>query len=155
MDMTLVYARIANRVVADEYASVMEQIDALYSTAGTSTDASGRDRDRGDDPAPNRVHARMLGNGMCTRPAELDCRIESACETLRLSSRPDPSSCPSCSANGTTPESTVRPTGPCSSRAWSTERPRSRLDTDHTYNAGKRMSTARLDQISSRTGLVA
>jgi hypothetical protein len=22
----------------------------------------------------------MLGNGMCTRPAELDCRIESACE---------------------------------------------------------------------------
>src|ERR1039458_1730892 len=29
MDMTLVYARIANRVVADEYAAVMEQIDAL------------------------------------------------------------------------------------------------------------------------------
>ena len=24
---------------------------------------------------------RMLGNGMCTRPADLDCRIESACET--------------------------------------------------------------------------
>ena len=23
----------------------------------------------------------MLGNGMCTRPAELDCRIESACES--------------------------------------------------------------------------
>jgi len=23
----------------------------------------------------------MLGNGLCTRPAELDCRIESACET--------------------------------------------------------------------------
>lgn len=26
-------------------------------------------------------HARMLGNGLCTRPAELDCRMESACET--------------------------------------------------------------------------
>src|SRR5512142_426160 len=26
-------------------------------------------------------HARMLGNGLCTRPAELDCRLESACET--------------------------------------------------------------------------
>ncbi len=26
-------------------------------------------------------HARMLGNGMCTRPVELDCRMESACET--------------------------------------------------------------------------
>ena len=23
----------------------------------------------------------MLGNGMCTRPVELDCRMESACET--------------------------------------------------------------------------
>jgi hypothetical protein len=23
----------------------------------------------------------MLGNGVCTRPVELDCRMESACET--------------------------------------------------------------------------
>src|SRR5690348_7324640 len=27
------------------------------------------------------AHARMLGNGLCTRPAELDCRMETACET--------------------------------------------------------------------------
>ncbi len=27
------------------------------------------------------THARMLGNGLCTRPVELDCRTESACET--------------------------------------------------------------------------
>jgi hypothetical protein len=27
------------------------------------------------------AHARMLGNGLCTRPPELDCRMESACET--------------------------------------------------------------------------
>jgi hypothetical protein len=27
------------------------------------------------------AHAPMLGNGLCTRPAELDCRMESACET--------------------------------------------------------------------------
>ena len=26
-------------------------------------------------------HARMLGNGMCTGPVDLDCRMESACET--------------------------------------------------------------------------
>ncbi len=26
-------------------------------------------------------HARMLGNGLCTRPAELDCRLQSACQT--------------------------------------------------------------------------
>ncbi len=30
--MTLTYARIADRVVADEYASVHAQIDALYNT---------------------------------------------------------------------------------------------------------------------------
>jgi hypothetical protein len=27
------------------------------------------------------AHAWMLGNGLCTRPADLDCRLESACET--------------------------------------------------------------------------
>jgi hypothetical protein len=30
MEMTLIYARIANRVVADEYAAVSAKIDALY-----------------------------------------------------------------------------------------------------------------------------
>ena len=30
MHMTLTYARIADRVVADEYAAVSAQIDALY-----------------------------------------------------------------------------------------------------------------------------
>jgi hypothetical protein len=25
--------------------------------------------------------ARMLGNGLCTHPPQLDCRMESACET--------------------------------------------------------------------------
>jgi hypothetical protein len=37
MEMNLTYARIADRVVADEYAAVIGQIDALYRTAGTST----------------------------------------------------------------------------------------------------------------------
>jgi hypothetical protein len=27
------------------------------------------------------AHSRMLGNGLCTLPAELDCRMGSACET--------------------------------------------------------------------------
>jgi site-specific recombinase XerD len=80
MEMTLIYARIANRVVADEYAAVSAKIDALY----------------GDEPAPalpadyettgmarlrREANARLLGNGLCTRPVELDCRMESACET--------------------------------------------------------------------------
>ena len=82
MDMTLVYARIADRVVADEYASVADQIDALYTTAGSPTTALPAEI---ETEAMVRLrqesHARMLGNGMCTRPVELDCRMESACET--------------------------------------------------------------------------
>ena len=80
LEMTLVYARIADRVVADEYASVCEQIDRLYATAPhgalpaeIETAAMAKLR--------TESHARMLGNGLCTRPAELDCRMESACET--------------------------------------------------------------------------
>ena len=76
MDMTLVYARIADRVVADHYEAVSEQIDALYgqelpADLETATMAKLR----------RQAHARMLGNGLCTRPVELDCRMETACET--------------------------------------------------------------------------
>jgi hypothetical protein len=34
------------------------------------------------------AHARMLGNGLCTRPPELDCRTESACEPAPASVPP-------------------------------------------------------------------
>jgi site-specific recombinase XerD len=80
MEMTLTYARIADRVVADEYASVHAHIDALYGQippgalpADVETAAMARLR--------HEAHARMLGNGLCTRPVELDCRIETVCET--------------------------------------------------------------------------
>ena len=74
MHMTMTYARIADRVVAEEYAAVSAQIDSLY------------DRHLDAEPANmarlrRESHARMLGNGLCTRPVELDCRMESACET--------------------------------------------------------------------------
>lgn len=80
MEMTLIYARIANRVVADEYAAVSAKIDALYGDEPASTlpadyETTGLARLRRE------AHARMLGNGLCTRPVELDCRMESACET--------------------------------------------------------------------------
>jgi site-specific recombinase XerD len=81
MDMTLVYARIANRVVADEYAAVMEQIDALYKTAGPSAALPAEIETAAMTRLRKEAEGRMLGNGMCTRPAELDCRIESACES--------------------------------------------------------------------------
>jgi integrase len=74
--MTIRYARIANRTVADEYHAVSEKVEALYA-ATTALDATA------EGPTMRRVraeHHRMLGNGWCTRPAELDCSFETICE---------------------------------------------------------------------------
>lgn len=77
MDMTLRYAKIANRTVADEYFAVTDQVDALYEQAKTLPgNALGPKMAR-----LRREHHRLLGNGLCTRPPELDCAFESICET--------------------------------------------------------------------------
>jgi len=57
---------------------VSERIDALYGAqpvlpADIETLAMTKLR--------RESYARMLGNGLCTRPIELECRMESACET--------------------------------------------------------------------------
>lgn len=78
MEMTLIYARIANRVVADEYQAVSAKIDALY---GQEIELPADYETIGMARLRKEAHARMLGNGLCTRPVELDCRMESACET--------------------------------------------------------------------------
>ena len=76
MRMTLVYARISDRTVADEYFRVTEAVEASYRTS---------------EPLPAAVegdnlrrlaadHRRLLGNGHCTRPAALDCNFETICE---------------------------------------------------------------------------
>ena len=76
MDMTLRYAKIASRTVADEYFAVTDQVDALYATADPlPADAIGPKMAR-----LRREHHRLLGNGHCTRPAELDCAFEATCE---------------------------------------------------------------------------
>lgn len=78
MRMTLVYARIADRTLANEYYAVTEQVEALYSSPPVlPADAEGR-RMRQLRVETTR---RLLGNGYCTRPAELDCVFESICET--------------------------------------------------------------------------
>ena len=69
------------RVVADEYASVCEQIDRLYATAAVPGALPAEIETAAMAKLRTESHARMLGNGMCTRPAELECRMESACET--------------------------------------------------------------------------
>ena len=81
MEMTLTYARIADRVVADEYEAVSAQIDALYNMAATPGALPAEIETAAMKHLRQEAHARMLGNGMCTRPAELDCRMESVCET--------------------------------------------------------------------------
>ena len=78
MEMTLIYAKIANRVVADEYAAVSAKIDALY---GQPPELPADYESAGMARLRREAHARMLGNGLCTRPPDLDCRLESACET--------------------------------------------------------------------------
>jgi site-specific recombinase XerD len=75
--MTLRYAKIASRTVADEYFAVSEKVEALYGQAPVlPADAIGPKMAR-----LRREHHRMLGNGYCTRPPELDCAFESICET--------------------------------------------------------------------------
>jgi len=81
MEMTLTYARIADRVVADEYEAVTAQIDALYNTAGVPGALPAEIETAAMTRLRQESHARMLGNGLCTRPVELECRMESACET--------------------------------------------------------------------------
>ena len=77
LDMTLRYAKIASRTVADEYFAVTEKVEALYGQpAQLPADTIGPKMAR-----LRREHHRLLGNGWCTRPEDLDCAFESICET--------------------------------------------------------------------------
>ena len=78
MRMTLVYARIADRTVADEYFSVSEKVEALYDQPrALPADAEGAEMRK----LRVEMHRRMLGNGYCARPIGLDCHFESICES--------------------------------------------------------------------------
>lgn len=73
LTMTLAYARIANRVVADQFQAVSDKVDALYVDPTP------------DEETPAMKHLRLeyrrlLANGWCTRPKALDCHFESICE---------------------------------------------------------------------------
>jgi integrase len=79
MRMTMVYARIADRTVADEYFTVAEKVEALYAgrTRQLPADAEGAEMRK----LRAETHRRMLGNGYCARPVGLDCHFESICES--------------------------------------------------------------------------
>jgi site-specific recombinase XerD len=76
MDMTLVYARISDRTVAEEYFRVTEAVEANYQRMGPTPVSAGT-TDTAKHPTD---HRRLLANGHCTRPALLDCVFESVCE---------------------------------------------------------------------------
>lgn len=83
LSMTMVYARIADRTVADEYFAVTKKVETLYAASQPAVlpaDAAG--------PAMRALHAethkRLLGNGYCARPLELDCRYETICESCTM-----------------------------------------------------------------------
>jgi len=69
--MTLVYARISDTTVAEQYFTATQAVEADPIPAAAPTD------DRADD---TQLHRRLLGNGNCTRPLELDCRFQTICE---------------------------------------------------------------------------
>ena len=80
MAMTMVYARIADRTVAEQYFAVSEKVEALYNNNQPAV------LDAKDEPTAMRrlraeTHRRMLGNGYCARPVGIDCHFESICES--------------------------------------------------------------------------
>jgi integrase len=76
MRMTLTYARISDRTVAEEYFKVTEAVEARYEkTDPLPVSAEGANMRRLAE-----THRRLLGNGHCTRPVALDCQFESICE---------------------------------------------------------------------------
>jgi site-specific recombinase XerD len=77
--MTLVYARVADQTVADAYDRVTDQVDALYTKAtGLTTTGTGAIT---MTQLAVEYERRMLGNGWCNRPTQLDCQYESICES--------------------------------------------------------------------------
>jgi site-specific recombinase XerD len=77
MDMSLIYARISDQTVAEEYFRVTEAVEANYRQMGSLLLGAGAGADMS---APPTDHRRLLANGHCTRPALLDCVFESVCE---------------------------------------------------------------------------
>ncbi len=77
--MTLVYARVADQTVANAYDQVTDQVDALYTKpTGLRSNGTGS---AGMAQLAAEYEQRMLGNGYCNRPTQLDCQFESICES--------------------------------------------------------------------------
>jgi len=67
--MTLVYARISDENVADQYFAATQAVEAEAAAAPSA-----------DSPHSSGPPRRLLANGHCTRPTQLDCRFQTVCE---------------------------------------------------------------------------
>jgi integrase len=80
LSMTMVYARIGNRTVQQEYSQVSAHLEELCNRVDllnnqpVLTEGAQMRRLRQD-------HWRMLGNGYCTRPDGIPCEYETICES--------------------------------------------------------------------------
>ena len=68
--MTGVYARISSEVVAEQYFTAIAAMETQPQRTALPT----------TNTATTSSHRRLLGNGHCTRPVELDCRFQTICE---------------------------------------------------------------------------
>ena len=75
--MTMIYARIADKTVAEEYFAVTDKVEALY---GQPRQLPAADEGNEMRHLRGEMHRSMLGNGYCARPVEMDCHFESICE---------------------------------------------------------------------------
>ena len=80
LSMTMVYARIGNRTVQQEYSKVSQHLEQLsrsvVSGQGELALVEGNQMRR-----LRQDHWRMLGNGYCTRPDGVPCEYETICES--------------------------------------------------------------------------
>jgi integrase len=80
LSMTMVYARIGNRTVQQEYSQVSEHLEELCNRV----DLLNRQPSLVEGTQMRRLrqdHWRMLGNGYCTRPDGVPCEYETICES--------------------------------------------------------------------------
>jgi hypothetical protein len=105
MEMTLIYARITNRVVADEYAAVSAKIDALY---GQQLELPADYETAGMARLRREAHARVLGNGCAPAQSNSTAGWNPPVKPAPTSA-PACSSCPPSPSNATTPANTDKP----------------------------------------------
>ncbi len=85
LSTTMVYARIGNRTIQQEYSAVSQRLEQLCNQAPTSDGIEGSVSTLIPEGTQMRrlrqEHWRMLGNGYCTRPEGVPCEYETICET--------------------------------------------------------------------------